>query len=58
MRIDDNLATVWNQYAFYLGDTLHHCGVDAFQLFRSSDGWKIIQVSDTQRTEGCEGPPE
>lgn len=58
VRIEDNLATVWNQYAFYVGDNLHHCGIDAFQLFRGPDGWKIIQVADTQRTEGCQGPPE
>ena len=58
VRIDDNLATVWNQYAFYLGDNLDHCGVDAFQLFQGADGWRIIQVADTQRTEGCQAPSQ
>jgi len=49
VRIDANLATVWTEYAFYLGEELSHCGVDAFQLFRSRDGWKIFQIADTRR---------
>jgi hypothetical protein len=49
VRIDQNLATVWTEYAFYLGEKLSHCGVDAFQLFRDRDGWKIFQIADTRR---------
>jgi hypothetical protein len=49
VRIDANLATVWTEYAFYLGEELSHCGVDAFQLFRGRDGWKIFQIADTRR---------
>ncbi|MEJ2319022.1 MAG: nuclear transport factor 2 family protein [Gemmatimonadales bacterium] len=55
VRVDANLATVWTDYAFYLGDELSHCGVDAFQLFRSPDGWKIFQIADTRRgADTCE----
>ena len=49
VRIDANLATVWTEYAFYLDEELSHCGVDAFQLFKASDGWKIFQIADTRR---------
>ena len=57
VRIDDNLATVWTEYAFYVGENLSHCGVDAFQLFRSRDGWKIFQIADTRRAaETCNRP--
>lgn len=56
IRIDDHLATVWNQYAFFLGETFSHCGVDAFQLFRSADGWRIFHLADTRRQEGCDVP--
>jgi hypothetical protein len=49
VRVDANLSTVWTEYAFYLGKELSHCGVDAFQLFRSRDGWKIFQIADTRR---------
>ena len=54
VRQDGNLATVWTRYTFYLGIQLSHCGYDAFQLFRSDAGWKIIHIADTQRREGCE----
>lgn len=56
VRIDGNLATVWTAYAFFLGTSLSHCGVDAFQLARMADGWKIVHIADTRRTEGCTVP--
>ncbi len=58
VRIDGHLAQVWTQYAFYLGNEFSHCGVDAFQLFKTSDGWKIFQIADTRKKEGCEVPEE
>lgn len=57
VQIDGPLAQVWTKYAFYLGDRFSHCGVDAFQLYRRPEGWKIIQLIDTRRQEGCEMPP-
>ncbi len=53
IRIDGDLATAWMQYAFYLGDRFSHCGVNAFQLFRSAAGWQILQIADTRRRDGC-----
>ncbi len=58
VRIDGRLATVWVSYAFYAGEEFSHCGVDAFQLFEGSEGWKIFQIVDTRRREGCEVPGE
>lgn len=57
VRVDGNLATAWMDYAFYLGDRLSHCGVNAFQLFRGPDGWRVIHIADTRRREGCSPPP-
>lgn len=58
VRVDGNLATVWAPYAFYLDGNLSHCGVNAFQLFRGAEGWKITQIIDTRRRQGCaEIPP-
>ncbi len=57
VRVDDNLATAWMDYAFFLGECFSHCGVNAFQLFRSPEGWKIIQIADTRRRDGCQAPP-
>ncbi|GAB4250425.1 MAG: hypothetical protein Kow0027_13830 [Saprospiraceae bacterium] len=53
IRIDKNLATAWTDYTFYRGEEMSHCGVNAFQLFRDSEGWKIIQITDTRRRDGC-----
>ena len=57
VQIDGNLAQVWTKYAFYLGKTFSHCGVDAFQLFKGADGkWRIFSLADTRQKEGCEIP--
>ena len=58
VRIDGNLAQVWTKYAFYLGEDFSHCGVDAFQLFKDDNGWRIFQLTDTRQFEDCELPPE
>ncbi|MCA9739159.1 MAG: nuclear transport factor 2 family protein [Gemmatimonadota bacterium] len=57
VRIHDNLATVWVKYALFVDQQFSHCGVDAFQLFRGADGWKIFQIADTQRRQECWMPP-
>lgn len=54
IRIDGTLAAVWTGYDFYLGDKFSHCGVDAFQLAKFPEGWKIIALADTRRREGCD----
>lgn len=53
VRIDGDIATVWTQYDFHLGDTFSHCGIDAFLLARTADGWKIASLADTRQREGC-----
>jgi hypothetical protein len=53
VRIDGSLAIVWTEYDFHLGSQFSHCGVDAFQLLKTSAGWKIVAISDTARREGC-----
>lgn len=53
VRIDGNLATVWVEYDFYLGEEFSHCGVDAFQLAHDGTRWRIFQIADTQQREGC-----
>lgn len=56
---DGNMAQVWAKYAFYLGKTFSHCGVDAFQLFKDTDGkWRIFNLADTRQNEGCNVPSQ
>jgi len=58
VRIDGELAMVWVDYTFYLGDRKSHCGVDAFQLVKGAQGWKIETLLDTRRREGCAEIPK
>lgn len=57
--IDGDFAQVWVDYAFFLNTTFNHCGVDAFQLIRNTEGrWLIYSLSDTRRKTDCVVPPE
>jgi hypothetical protein len=49
VRIDDNLAQVWARYEFYVDGTMSHCGVDSYHVIRTADGWRILEIVDTQR---------
>jgi D-alanyl-D-alanine carboxypeptidase len=53
IRIDGDLASAWMQYRFYLGADLSHCGANAMHLVRGPDGWRILDVLDTRRRDGC-----
>lgn len=50
VRIDGNLAQVWTKYDLLFNGEFSHCGIDAFQMFRTSDGWKIFHLADTRHT--------
>ena len=52
VRVDGALASVWTFYTFTAG-TYSHCGIDAFQLVRTTTGWKITALADTRRQQGC-----
>jgi hypothetical protein len=53
VKVDGGLASVWVDYAFYVGERFSHCGVDAFHLVRTPEGWRIVDLADTRRKEGC-----
>lgn len=57
VQIDGPMAMAWTPYAFYLGDTLSHCGVNTFHLIRRGDDWKVFYLVDTRRQD-CEIPPD
>jgi len=58
LTISGNYAVCIMDYAFYLNDTLLHCGINNFELLKMSDGWKIDKITDTRQTTGClEIPP-
>lgn len=58
ISIDGRLASAWMEFAFFLGDTLSHCGVNSMQLYQTDEGWKIIYLADTNRPPTCEVPEQ
>jgi len=53
VEISGPLAAVWAEYDLYVGGVFRHCGVDAFHLALTDDGWKIVHLADTRTTDGC-----
>lgn len=53
VEMDGPLATVWTEYSFYAGEKFSHCGVDAIQLARTAEGWRIVALTDTRRRQDC-----
>lgn len=54
VNLDGFLAQAWMDYTFFLGDSLHHCGVNNFTLFYDGEKWVIIHLVDTQRKLDCQ----
>jgi hypothetical protein len=57
VELDGPLASVWAEYSFYAGEKFSHCGIDAFQLARDGEAWRIVALTDTRRRDGCPDPP-
>ena len=60
--IHGRIAVLWTPYDFHRNDEFSHCGVDAFSLIKTQQGWKIAgTIYSIQRT-GCSesplGPPK
>ncbi|WP_235296091.1 nuclear transport factor 2 family protein [Portibacter marinus] len=51
--VEMGVAQIWTEYAFYIGETFSHCGIDAFQLIKEED-WKIIHLMDTRIKDNCD----
>jgi hypothetical protein len=55
-RVDGGIAHVWAPYTFYLNKAVRHCGVNTIDLIKVGDEWKITQIADSQRRDGCPDP--
>lgn len=51
--VDGDLASAWAEYQVRRDGQVSHCGYDAFHLIRKQGTWRILNVSDTFRREGC-----
>jgi hypothetical protein len=56
LRVDGHMAQVWAPYTFYLDGKISHCGINAIDLLRDGQGWKVTQLADTRRRENCPDP--
>ena len=54
VRVDGPIAVAWIPYAFFIDGRLHHCGANHFDLLREGGSWKILDITYTYRTQGCE----
>lgn len=52
--VSDNLAMAWTPYNLFVDDRFQHCGVDLFNMIRTEEGWKVLQLTDTRTREGCD----
>jgi hypothetical protein len=57
VRIHGPLATLWTAYDFWVDGKFSHCGVDAFELIKTADGWKISGGAYTVERTGCAPSP-
>lgn len=52
--IDGPLAMAWTPYNIFVNGNFQHCGVDVFVMRLVEGEWKILQLDDTRRRDGCD----
>jgi putative lumazine-binding protein len=57
VRVHGRIATVWTRYDFHIDGKFSHCGVDAFDLVKTQEGWKISGAVYTVERTGCPPSP-
>lgn len=50
---DGNLGLAWTDYEFWLNGKFSHCGANCFTLVKTDNGWKILNIIDSRRRQGC-----
>jgi hypothetical protein len=62
VRVYKGIATLWAPYDFWLNGAFSHCGIDSFELAKTSEGWKLTSGIYTVERTGCTpsplGPPQ
>jgi hypothetical protein len=57
VRIHGAIAVVWTRYDFWVDGKFSHCGVDAFDLVKTAEGWRIAGGVYTVERTGCPPSP-
>ena len=53
VRTDGDIAMVWGDFTLTRDGAFVHCGINHFDLVRQDGRWRVLNVTWTQRTEGC-----
>lgn len=53
VEIDGDIAMVWGSYVARANGQADHCGVDHFDLVRDHGGWRVLNLTRSQRRTGC-----
>ena len=56
-QIAGPLAQVWAPYDFHVNGVFSHCGVDSFNLLKTTTGWQVASVTYTVKRQGCVSSP-
>ncbi len=56
VRVHGLIATVWTPYDFWIDGKFSHCGIDAFDLVKTEEGWKLAGGTYTVESK-CEPSP-
>jgi hypothetical protein len=54
IEIDGDVAMLWAPYRLLVDGKLLHCGTDHVDLVRSGGAWKILNLTWSARTTGCD----
>ncbi len=61
VHVAGRIAVVWTRYDFHRNGKISHNGTDCFTLFKTDQGWKIVNcaysVEPSEHTENPAGPP-
>ncbi len=57
VRVHGGIATLWANYDFHLDGKFSHCGIDAFDLVKTEEGWKIAGGVFTIERKACAPSP-
>lgn len=50
--VHNRVAILWTEYDFHQNGQFSHCGVDAFSLLKTAEGWKIVGIIFTVEPKG------
>jgi len=56
VRVHGAIATVWTPYDFWIDGKFSHCGIDAFDLVKTDEGWKLAGGSYTLEDKCAASP--